>query len=355
MVKLQAAKCPSCGADIQVNDKLENTICQYCGSTVLVQDAIEKYKVEISGNVKVEGIKGRDDKLNQAKKHHKYDELDKAKKLINEIIKDDNFDTEAYCELVKIDLDNLSKIYNTSKCPEVQWKNYQIMQEMLETYERIEKIDEDKIANKELKDYMEKIEQYKAYQKELDDDEFTLSKLYNSKHRDLADKAAKIGGEAQNKLLEAFNETFGMNMRNYSSLKEDYCFRKDGTLVESNKTTYYETSLPVHSAKEMEQRINEYFSKAEAIVNKSAKKGLLKVKFSLGGWVILSIISGIFCFALGGFTISLFVEKHIVGGIAFIIFIDSWLFIYPFYFFIGALGNVIGEIKHGKQVKETLK
>ena len=104
MVKLQAAKCPSCGADIQVNEKLENTICQYCGSTVLVEDAIEKYKIEISGNVKVEGIKGRNDKIEQAKKHHKYDELDKAKNLIKEIVKDDEFDTEAYCELLRIDI-----------------------------------------------------------------------------------------------------------------------------------------------------------------------------------------------------------------------------------------------------------
>ena len=78
MVKLQAAKCPSCGADIQVNEKLENTICQYCGSTVLVEDAIEKYKIEISGNVKVEGIKGRNDKIEQAKKHFNCSSINKV-------------------------------------------------------------------------------------------------------------------------------------------------------------------------------------------------------------------------------------------------------------------------------------
>lgn len=42
---LEPAKCPSCGANIEVNKDLEKTICQYCGTTVLIKDAIQKYKV----------------------------------------------------------------------------------------------------------------------------------------------------------------------------------------------------------------------------------------------------------------------------------------------------------------------
>ena len=61
MVKLQAAKCPQCGADIEVNPSLEKTICQYCGTTILIQDAVQKIKVEHTGTVKVDGIKNRDD------------------------------------------------------------------------------------------------------------------------------------------------------------------------------------------------------------------------------------------------------------------------------------------------------
>lgn len=30
MLKLTAAKCPQCGADIEVNPELEKSICQYC-------------------------------------------------------------------------------------------------------------------------------------------------------------------------------------------------------------------------------------------------------------------------------------------------------------------------------------
>ena len=354
MVKLQAAKCPSCGADIQVNEKLENTICQYCGSTVLVQDAIEKYKVEISGNVKVEGIKGRDDKLNQAKKHHKYDEFDKAKKLILDIIKDDNFDVEAYCELIKIDLDSIENTFDFTKCPEVQYKNWQIVEQIFENYERIEKIDEDKIAEKELKEYTPKIEKYKEYKKEIDDDEFNLGKLYNT-HRDLAIKADKIGGEARSQLLQAFNDSFGMQMSTYDMLKEDFIFRKDGTLVEHSRNLYYESNNSSHSTEEMERRINEYIEKGNKIVNKNAKKGLFKGKFSLAGSLVLFIVSAIFVLGLAGVTISLFVNKHIIGGIAFIIFIDSWLLVYPAYFSLSCLTSIIQNLKHQKEVKETLK
>ena len=54
---LEPAKCPSCGANIEVNKDLEKTICQYCGTTVLIKDAIQKYQVELTGSVQVDGLK----------------------------------------------------------------------------------------------------------------------------------------------------------------------------------------------------------------------------------------------------------------------------------------------------------
>ena len=33
MVELKNAKCPNCGASLQVNEKLNKTICQFCGSS----------------------------------------------------------------------------------------------------------------------------------------------------------------------------------------------------------------------------------------------------------------------------------------------------------------------------------
>lgn len=51
-----AAKCPSCGADIQVDQNLETAYCSYCGSNIIVQNAIQRVKiigpVELAGNIK---------------------------------------------------------------------------------------------------------------------------------------------------------------------------------------------------------------------------------------------------------------------------------------------------------------
>ena len=65
-MKLVPAKCPSCGASIEVNESLKNAICQYCGTTILIDDAVEKYKIELSGEVKVDGIEGKTELLKNA-------------------------------------------------------------------------------------------------------------------------------------------------------------------------------------------------------------------------------------------------------------------------------------------------
>ncbi|MCI8459942.1 MAG: hypothetical protein HFE81_00965 [Bacilli bacterium] len=94
-MKLTPAKCPSCGANIDVNEKLEKTICQYCGTTVLVDDAVQKYKIEISGNVKVSGVKDADDYIKEATKHLKLNEYKDALESARKAIKLDNFNVEA--------------------------------------------------------------------------------------------------------------------------------------------------------------------------------------------------------------------------------------------------------------------
>ena len=96
MVKLTAAKCPSCGAAIEVNKKLENVICQYCGSTVLVEDAIAKIKVEHSGTVKVKGIKDSEDLLIEARKEYKIGKYLDCVESCNNALKKDKFLTKAH-------------------------------------------------------------------------------------------------------------------------------------------------------------------------------------------------------------------------------------------------------------------
>ena len=55
-MKLIPARCPSCGADIEVNKENETTKCKYCDTRIIIDDAIAKYKVELSGKVTVENL-----------------------------------------------------------------------------------------------------------------------------------------------------------------------------------------------------------------------------------------------------------------------------------------------------------
>jgi len=55
-MNLIAAKCPNCGANIEVSPEMEATKCKSCGSAILVEDAIQKYKIEVSGQVSLSGI-----------------------------------------------------------------------------------------------------------------------------------------------------------------------------------------------------------------------------------------------------------------------------------------------------------
>lgn len=161
MVKLKDAKCPNCGANIQVNDKLENTICQYCGSQVIIEEAIEKYKLEISGKVEVDGIRGRNSKLEQAKKHMKLEEYDVARKIINEIVSEDSLDVEAYIELIKTDIELFKqRDFNENSSDLTDYDGWNLFNEIVSNYDRVKKIDDNNIVEKDLSEYKENLEKY---------------------------------------------------------------------------------------------------------------------------------------------------------------------------------------------------
>ncbi len=46
-MKIVPAKCPNCGANIDVDEEQETTKCEYCGDAILIDRAIEKYKIEV--------------------------------------------------------------------------------------------------------------------------------------------------------------------------------------------------------------------------------------------------------------------------------------------------------------------
>ena len=52
----EAAKCPSCGANIQVPSDVDRAKCMFCGCNLIVREAIQKFHFEVSGHVEVAGI-----------------------------------------------------------------------------------------------------------------------------------------------------------------------------------------------------------------------------------------------------------------------------------------------------------
>jgi len=50
-MSLIAAKCPNCGADIQLDDTRETGFCMYCGTTVIVKEAIQTVKIDNTKNI----------------------------------------------------------------------------------------------------------------------------------------------------------------------------------------------------------------------------------------------------------------------------------------------------------------
>ncbi len=79
-MKLVAAKCPSCGAQIDVDEDSDSTKCEYCKSKIIVDDAIEKYKVEISGKVEVDNLPNLENYLKLGERYYKDREYTEAYK-----------------------------------------------------------------------------------------------------------------------------------------------------------------------------------------------------------------------------------------------------------------------------------
>lgn len=73
-MKLSAAKCPNCGANLNVDEKYEKTVCDYCKSVIVVEEAVEKHRLEISGSIEVENLPKFENYLKLANMH--FDDLE---------------------------------------------------------------------------------------------------------------------------------------------------------------------------------------------------------------------------------------------------------------------------------------
>lgn len=101
-MKLVAAKCPNCGASLDVNPKQDATKCEYCHQAILIDDAIAKYKLEISGSVEVKNLPKYDNILKLANRNYYNKEYEEAYK--------------GYDQLLKLDADNTTALLRYGIC-----------------------------------------------------------------------------------------------------------------------------------------------------------------------------------------------------------------------------------------------
>ena len=174
MVNLVPAKCPNCGAQLELDDNMKRAECSFCKSTIIVDDAIAKYKIEISGKVEVDGIKTFNQKIEDAIKFFKIGKYVDAKKKLDEVLKDDPFNMTALYEWIKsmimIYRNDPKKVDEKMSREENQliWK---LVEQIVEKYNQILKLDEEKNYKSELKDYIDELEYLDKQFKKLLEDE----------------------------------------------------------------------------------------------------------------------------------------------------------------------------------------
>ena len=96
-MKLVAAKCPSCGANIKVDRSLKFTKCEYCDTEIMVEEAVENLlKVELKDSPTLENY------LKLGERYFENQEFDEAYK--------------AYSEAIKIDPDNPLVVLRRGLC-----------------------------------------------------------------------------------------------------------------------------------------------------------------------------------------------------------------------------------------------
>lgn len=208
MVKLVPAKCPSCGADIEVNKNLEKTICQFCGTTVLVDDAIAKIKVEVSGKVKVSDVKDYSDKLVIAKKHIKAGKYYNAKEVLETILEDDEYNIEALKEYITLLLDYKLEF------GEYLGDEFGYIALIEDKTHMIESTDDDKEHKEFIKDAKEQIKELKT-------------ELYNKKHNNLIERLYKecdtyinLSASKKDKRTKELQEHFKTDNISFDTLRD---------------------------------------------------------------------------------------------------------------------------------------
>ena len=85
-MKLTAAKCPSCGANINVDSNRREVTCEFCRTQIIVDDAITRYKIEVLGNVEISNLPKLENYIVLAERYYNTKEFDEAYKQYSKIV-----------------------------------------------------------------------------------------------------------------------------------------------------------------------------------------------------------------------------------------------------------------------------
>ena len=89
-MKLVAAKCPTCGSNINVDPNQETMKCEYCRNAILIDDAITKYKLEISGELEIKNLPKIENYLQLADRNFKSKNYNEAYEIYDKILELDS-------------------------------------------------------------------------------------------------------------------------------------------------------------------------------------------------------------------------------------------------------------------------
>lgn len=290
-MKLTAAKCPSCGADIKVDRNEDYTTCTYCNSNILIEDAVAKYKLEITGKIKVSGIKDNDDRLKDAKNYLKLEEYENANSVLNSIINSEPFNIEAHILSIKTYLKQFDKIYNKNEYKtdnetnNIFWNDVDFI---LSKYERLQSIDEKKSYKTKLKVEIKILETMQKEKEKLEEDIILCTKIDRIIEEITTYKFIPKISKALNRDYRKVNKliiNYFKNLIGYDILKvpdNTRCMHRDleiryydaSSNFKSNKITKYNSLNEIEAS--LTESKDEIITKIEKTAKMSNPLGLIK-------------------------------------------------------------------------------
>ena len=232
MVNLVPAKCPSCGAQLELDDNMKRAECSFCNTTIIVDDAIAKYKLEVSGNVKVSGTKDYSDKLLIVKKHLKVRKYVNAKELLEKILEDDEYNLEALKEYVDLLIEYRHEFFEFL---DDDMRYLMVLEDKINMLESVDDDGEYKTFIKKAKDKTTKL--LEEINNKRHDELITdlYCRCYNYINLDKSKKSKRINELQQHfKIDDITTEVLSKNVRNNEMAEIEYV---QGLIDKYNKNT----------------------------------------------------------------------------------------------------------------------